>query len=456
MDRIVAVAANGGLGSGYRPETLEKTVDEFGATFIGCDCGSSDGGPYFLGSGQPKVSRAAYVRDLRPMLRLGNRAAIPVLMGTSGYSGAGPHLDWAVDCVRRAAAAEGISFTMAVIGAELPATVVRDALHDGRIAPLGNAEPLTDATIERASHIVAQMGSEPFEEALAAGADVVVAGRATDPAIYAAVPRMHGLQGGPTWHAAKVLECGAACVEQRTYPDCMVAEIGAEDFVVRPPNESMRCTPQSVAAQTLYENADPFHLIEPGGILDTTECVYEAVDERAVRVSGSQFVAKDQYDVRLEAAELVGFRSIAIGTIADPAVLSELHEYVRQCQASVESKIEQSMGLRAGQEYRLKFRLLGDHPTVDPGRPTPAGPHEVGLLIDVLADTQERADGACAIAWHTTLHHPARHWSGLLSNLALPFSPPHIAVGATYEFTVNHVLRVDDPTELFPMRLERL
>ena len=32
----------------------------------------------------------------------------------------------------------------------------------------------------------------------------------------------------------------------------------------------MRCTPQSVAAHTLYENADPYTLVESGGVLDTT------------------------------------------------------------------------------------------------------------------------------------------------------------------------------------------
>jgi hypothetical protein len=49
--------------------------------------------------------------------------------------------------------------------------------------------------------------------------------------------------------------------------------------------------PQSVASHTLYENADPFDLKEPSGTLDTREARYEAISDRAVRVSGSRFTA---------------------------------------------------------------------------------------------------------------------------------------------------------------------
>jgi hypothetical protein len=56
------------------------------------------------------------------------------------------------------------------------------------------------------------MGPEPLIEAMKQGAQVVISGRTTDTAIYAAVPIMKGLDSGATWHASKLLECGAACV----------------------------------------------------------------------------------------------------------------------------------------------------------------------------------------------------------------------------------------------------
>ena len=46
-------------------------------------------------------------------------------------------------------------------------------------------------------------------------------------------------------------------------------------------------TPVSVAAHSLYEQADPLRVHEPEGMMDTTNAVYEAIDDRRVRVSGA-------------------------------------------------------------------------------------------------------------------------------------------------------------------------
>lgn len=455
-DRVIGVAATGGLGSGFLEESLIAAM-EAGADFIGCDAGSSDGGPYFLGSGEPKVSAEAYERDLRPMLRAAVRYGVPLLMGTSGYAGGRPHVAWAAERVRKVASEEGLAFDMAVIDSEVEKDYVHRKLREGRITPLGHVPPLDPERIDRAARITAQMGSEPFEEALRNGAQVIVAGRASDTAIYAAVPRMHGLVGGPTWHAAKVLECGAASVEHRHHPDCLVAEITEDAFTVYPPNERMRCTPQSVAAQTLYENADPFHLIEPAGVLDTTGAVYEQAGPRSVRVSGSTMLERGFYDVRLEASERLGYRSVAVGGIRDPLVLRDLDGFLTDAVETSRRKIQQSMGLGEAEGVVLSYRVYGRDGCLGPLEPTPiVTGHEVGIVLDVVAPTREQARGACAIAWHTVLHHFVEGWSGLVSNVAYPFSPPHMDAGEVYEFTMNHVLALDDPLEPFAFAYERV
>ena len=66
----------------------------------------------------------------------------------------------------------------------------------------------------------------------------------------------------------KILECGAAAVAVRTAPDCMMAVLHEDSFDVFPLREDYRCTPQSVASHTLYENADPFELKEPRHVAD--------------------------------------------------------------------------------------------------------------------------------------------------------------------------------------------
>src|SRR6185369_4079420 len=116
-------------------------------------------------------------------------------------------------------------------------------------------------------------------EALAAGADVVLAGRATDTAVAAAYPLMKGMPAGPTWHASKIVESGGQCT---TNPRAggVLATIDREGFTVEPLDPSAACTPTSVAAHMLYETADPFRMREPAGTLDVTDAVYTAVDDR--------------------------------------------------------------------------------------------------------------------------------------------------------------------------------
>src|SRR5256885_712587 len=99
MTIVTAVAATGSIGTGYLEESL-RTAVEGGADFIGCDAGSSDPGPHFLGSGEPKHSIAAYKADLRPMMRAAIQRDIPMIIGSAGQAGARPHLAWTADIIR--------------------------------------------------------------------------------------------------------------------------------------------------------------------------------------------------------------------------------------------------------------------------------------------------------------------------------------------------------------------
>jgi hypothetical protein len=140
MVTVTAVSATGGLGSGFSEESLRRAVAA-GADFIGCDAGSTDAGPYFLGSGEPKVSAEAYQRDLRPMLRAAAEAGIPLLMGTSGYAGARAHVHWAAERVREVAAEEGLAFTLAIVDSELEREAVHRYLKEQRVTPLPPSGP---------------------------------------------------------------------------------------------------------------------------------------------------------------------------------------------------------------------------------------------------------------------------------------------------------------------------
>ena len=82
---------------------------------IGVDGGSTDPGPYYLGSGKCLNSRISMKRDLRLMLKAARAADIPLVVGSCGGAGASSHLDVVSGIVREIAREEGLSFRLAVI-----------------------------------------------------------------------------------------------------------------------------------------------------------------------------------------------------------------------------------------------------------------------------------------------------------------------------------------------------
>jgi hypothetical protein len=451
---IKAVAATGALGTGFKAETLTRAVD--GADFIGCDAGSSDPGPYYLGSGEMLASPAALSRDLELMLAAGRKHRIPVLVGSAGTAGARPQLERSVEIIRQLAAKNNWHFKLGIIDSEITTETVVEAFKGGKLIALGGAPEIDEASIAAASHVVAMQGPDCFIDALSQGADVVLAGRTSDTAIYAAIPIMRGIPKGIAFHAAKILECGAASTVERKYPDSMVSYIDHESFTVEPPNPDMVCTPQSVASHVLYETANPFRLVEPDGVLDTEHSQYEAVSDRAVRVTGSQFEDAEAYTVKLEAATLRGFREIVIGAIRDPLVIGQIDHFIDTTKAVITQKIADSLGL-APSDYVWRWSVYGKNGSMGPIEPVDrVEGHEIVLLIEILAATQPLAAAIGSITWHTVLHQPIPEYGGLVSQLAFPFSPPGVSVGAAYEFSINHAMQLDRPDATYTLTLEEM
>src|SRR5215212_2748569 len=107
MVEIRAVAATGMLGTGFSAASLDRAM-EMGPHFIGADAGSSDPGPYYLGSGRPQQSRAATKLVLRLMLLAGRAAGVPVIVGSAGTAGGDPHLAFTREIVEEIAREEGL------------------------------------------------------------------------------------------------------------------------------------------------------------------------------------------------------------------------------------------------------------------------------------------------------------------------------------------------------------
>jgi hypothetical protein len=327
-------------------------------------------------------------------------------------------------------------------------------MREGRVKALQPAPHFDDAVIDRSACIVGMMGVEPYQRALEQGADVIVAGRASDTAIFAALPIMKGFPEGPAWHAAKILECGAAAVVNRRTPDCMFAWVRKDHFVVQAPDETLRCTPQSIASHSLYENADPYKLVECSGTLDLTDSQYEQHTERAVKVTGSTFHRAERYTVKLEGAEKVGYQSILIGSVRDPFIIRQIDDWTERLTERIHARVNQVYGERVKRsDYVVNIRIYGKNGTMGPLEPVKEiRSHELCLLIEVTAPTQEMASSIAGIVRHQGLHLPIPEWSGLITALACPYNPAHLDRGAVYRFNVNHVVEPDDPHEMFRTR----
>lgn len=80
-------------------------------------------------------------------------------------------------------------------------------------------------------------------------------------------------------------------------------------------------------------------------------------------------------------------------------------------------------------------------------------PPEVGVVVSVLARTQELATAICAFV-RGPLHfgdYPGR--TSTAGNVATLFSPDEIEMGAAYVWSIWHALGLDDPVESFPIKV---
>jgi hypothetical protein len=455
LEQMRILAPTGVMGSGFLERSFEAGLARR-PHFIGCDAGPTDPGPYCLGAGKTAFAREAIQRDLRLMLVGARRLEIPLLVGSCGTAGADLHLALVCDILLEIVRAESMRFTMALIHAEQSKDYLRRRLREGRIKPLHPAPAFDDRTIGRSAHIVGMMGAEPYLKALDLGADVVLAGRSSDTAIFAGLPMRHGFPAGVAWHAGKILECGAASVVQRKTPDCLMATIADDHFVVEPLDPELRCTPQSIAAHTLYENADPFQIKESSGTIDTREAQYHALDDRRVKVTDSGFLPADAYTVKLEGAEKVGHQSVIFGSIRDPYIIRQIDDWVARLRGAIGRRVRDVFGDRLGNDqYRLEIRVYGKNGTMGPLEPIKdSHAHELCLLIEATAPSQERANALATIIRHQAQHLPVPEWSGLITALACPYNPAHLERGAVYRFNVNHVVEPDDPYEMFPIEIE--
>ncbi len=443
------LGASGQLGYGIPTPAFQAGLAHK-PDLIGCDMGSIDIGPYYLGSGNMATARESTKRDLRKVLIAARQHDIPLVIGSAGSAGAAPHLAQTLEIVREIAHDEGLHFRMAIIPGDIPRDLVIEAIRADGVTGIDGMPALTEEEVNGAAQIVGQMGMSAFERAFRADVDVLISGRACDTAIFSTLPVMLGFPIGLAVHMAKITECASLCCVPGGR-DSILATLDDDGFTLESMAAQRKATPTSVAAHSLYEQNDPYVIIEPEGRAELHAARYVQIDERRTRISGATWLPAPEITIKIEGSRRVGERAVLLCGAADPrfierreAILGEVAQVVRDLVCE-----------DAQEDYSLFWRFYGVDGVTEklPDAPIPG---EIFLTVECIAPTTERASEVVRTMKQYLLHYG---YEGRLStggNLAFAFTPPEISVGTAYRFNVYHIMRSSRLAELFPLTVEQL
>ncbi|KAL6352466.1 hypothetical protein LRP88_14233 [Fusarium phalaenopsidis] len=453
------IAPVGMLGYGFDEELtqyeLAHMVPNGIPTAIILDSGSTDSGPQKLALGSMSCPRSAYAKDLSKLLRLVHTFRVPLIFGSAGGDGTDEHVKEIGEIIEEIAAEEGNKDynlkTISLFSGIDKSTIIQRR-KQGRVTGCGVCvPPATEKEIEASVRVVAQMGPEPFIDAMDANPDfdVIIGGRAYDPSPYVAYcthqlkRQVEGLTEediqsriGGFLHMGKIMECGGLCSLPKSHG--AVSTVYADGlFDVRPTAPDSICTPLSVAAHTLYENTRPDLLRGPGGALDLTEAKYEQLaDGRSVRVRGAQFRPSKEsgkpYQLKLEAARLVGYRTLFLDVL-----ISQIDDVL----AMVKGYVHQQHTDNAG-EWKLDFHVYGKDQYNN------AGPGELFVVAEALASTQQLANSVASKARVGMIHAPYPGQKATAGNFGFGIGGlMEIEMGACAQFSLYHLMDLEPGEE---------
>src|ERR1700747_1456210 len=134
-DSVGILVPSGMLGAGFSPDTITRGIS-LGADVIAVDGGSTDSGPYYLGTRMANTTERAVRRDLRLLLAAASSARIPLVVGSCGTSGTDSGVNWVAGIVHAMCKQDGLDLAVAKIFSEQHAAQLIARLERGRIHAL--------------------------------------------------------------------------------------------------------------------------------------------------------------------------------------------------------------------------------------------------------------------------------------------------------------------------------
>lgn len=450
MQTARIICPNGHLGfAPLKPESFALGVAA-GPDFIAADSGSDDIGPGPLGADISTSPLAWQTHDLEAMLLAARARGVPMIIGSAGDTGTNSRVDLYTGIIRELATKHRLGrFRLGWFYSEVDRDMLRAKIRAGdTIEGLDGRAPLTEAELDATSRVVAMAGVHPFMKLLREGADVIIGGRSSDSAIFAAAALSRGHDEALSYYLGKVLECASFCAEPYGGKETVLGEIVDGGVQVTAMHPAQRCTVASVAGHAMYERSNPCYEYVAGGMLDMSQCRYEQIAERTTRVTGPVFRPAARVRVKLEGAAKIGERHIGMAAVRDPYTIAHIDAVMDWARAQVRARFGES-------GYELTYTVYGRNGVMGALEPVKTPAHELCIVVQGIAPTREMAEEVCITGTRQMFYARLPDVKGTAGGVAFALDEV-LPASAAYRWSVNHTVAVDDPLALFPCHSETL
>lgn len=448
MQNLKIICPNGHLGfAPLRTESFQLGV-QAKPDYIAADSGSDDVGPVPLGSGTSTSPEAWQRHDLEQMLLASRKLGVPMIIGSAGDTGANSRVDLYVSIIQALARQHGLPrFRVGYFYSEVDKERLRRSMRNGKpVRGLDGFADLTESELDATDRIVAMAGVHPYMELLRHGADVIIGGRSSDAAVFAAPALHHGFAADHAYYLGKVLECASFCAEPYGGKETVMGTISHEDVQVTAMLPQQRCTVASVSGHAMYERSNPYEEFFAGGKLDMANCRYEQLDERTTRITGSRFLPDTTVRVKLEGAGKVGERFVGLCGIRDPYTVANVDRVIAWARDQVRQRFGDS-------GYELHYNVYGRDGVMGDLEPLRHQPgHELCVMVQGVAPTAAMAEEVTMIGLRQMFYARLPDVKGTAGSVAFPLDEV-LHASPAYRWTLNHTVEVEHPMELFPVHL---
>jgi len=448
MTTLKIICPNGHLGFAPLKVPSFNIGVESSPNYIAADSGSDDVGPVPLGTDTSTSPKSWQKHDLEQMLLASRKLGVPMIIGSAGDTGTNSRVDLYVEMIKEIAIKHKLNeFKIGYFYSEISKDFIRNKIESGdAILGLDQRENLTLEQLDRTERIVAMAGVHPFIKLLEEGADVIIGGRSSDSAIFAAAALHEGYPENHAYYLGKVMECASFCAEPYGGKETILGEISQNDVLVTAMHPEQRCTVASVAGHAMYERSNPYFELVAGGTLDMTHCEYEQVSEKTTRITGSTFKTASDFRVKLEGAAKIGERFIGMAGVRDPYTIEHIDKVIQWAKTQVEDQF----GTEGYEVHYSVFGRNGIMGDLEPIKHTKS--HELCVVVQGVAPTKEMAEELTMIATRQLFYARLPEVKGTAGSVSFIIDEV-LEASPAFEWSLNHTMSIENGLEVFPTHM---